>query len=143
MQDATDLEIFMVVLFEALPGIFICAFMAILFLQSGLDKALHYQSNKAYFQEHFNNSPLSKSVHLLMPVITVMELSAGFLSALGVFQLFFHAGRLVAYIGLAFAAISLLCLFLGQRIAKDYAGAAVLVPYFLVAVAGMLVLHGR
>jgi hypothetical protein len=33
---------------------------------------------------------------------------------------------------------ALLCLFLGQRIAKDYPGAAALVPYILVVIAGLI-----
>ena len=38
------------------------------------------------------------------------------------------------------SAISLIALFFGQRMAKDYAGAAVLVPYFLLALSAIYLL---
>ena len=37
----------------------------------------------------------------------------------------------VAYYGAIVSAFAILALFFGQRIAKEYAGAAILVPYFL------------
>jgi diacylglycerol kinase len=38
------------------------------------------------------------------------------------------------------AAIAVVALFLGQRMAKDYAGAAVLVPYFLLTLVAIYLL---
>jgi hypothetical protein len=46
----------------------------------------------------------------------------------------------VAFYGAVVAAVTLTALFFGQRMAKDYAGAAVLVPYFLLALAGIYLL---
>ena len=40
--------------------------------------------------------------------------------------------------GLLVAALNFLALFFGQRIAKDYEGAAVLVNYFILNVLGLL-----
>ncbi|PYK57407.1 MAG: DoxX family protein, partial [Verrucomicrobia bacterium] len=37
----------------------------------------------------------------------------------------------VSFCGAIISALSILGLFFGQRMAKDYAGAAILVPYFL------------
>jgi hypothetical protein len=39
----------------------------------------------------------------------------------------------IAFYGAVISAVAILALFFGQRMAKDYAGAAVLVPYFLLA----------
>jgi hypothetical protein len=33
-------------------------------------------------------------------------------------------------------------LFFGQRMAKDYAGAAALVPYFILSIGAILLFHG-
>lgn len=129
-------------LFSLLPQIFVSAFMAVLFLQSGLDKALDYRGNLEYFRDHFKNSPLAKMVGLMMPVMTVLEVTAGAVSALGCLLLMLGEGPSVAFYGQAVAATALLCLFFGQRVGKDYAGAATLVPYFLVALAGMWLLKG-
>jgi hypothetical protein len=115
------------------------AFMAILFLQSGIDKLLNYKGNLAYFQDHFKNSPLSKTVALLLPTITVLELAAGALSAIGVVGLL-NGTEIWAFWGLLIGAASLICLFFGQRVAKDYGGAVSLTGYFLICLTGLLML---
>ncbi len=115
---------------------FFAAFAAILFLQTGLDKVFHYRGNRAYLQDYFKNSPLAGQVGWMMPVITLLEVAAGVVSAAGAVALFFGRSDW-AWFGQMLAATSLLGLFFGQRLAKDYAGAATLVPYFLAAALGM------
>ena len=51
-------------------------------------------------------------------------------------------GTRVALWGAALSGLSFLALFFGQRMAKDYAGAAGLVPYFLVSLVALLSLRG-
>ncbi len=125
--------------FEILSAL-ISAFMAILFLQSGLDKVFDYQGNLSWLKEHFSKSILAGSVPVMLPLITLMECAAGLLSAAGTIQLLYSKDEHLAWLGLFFSALSLLMLFFGQRIAKDYAGAAVLVPYFILACFGLLLL---
>ena len=48
------------------------------------------------------------------------------------------AGSGLAIAGVELALLSLLCLFFGQRLAKDYPGAAVLAAYFAVAILGLV-----
>ncbi|MCY7349931.1 MAG: DoxX family protein [Cytophagaceae bacterium] len=132
-------------LFLGFPAIlwaklFASAFTGILFTQSGLDKVFDYRGNLDYFRDHFKKSPLAPTVGLLMPVITFLETAAGLTSLVGVVLLLLGGNQLVAFVGLWLGAVALLGLFMGQRIAKDYAGAATLVPYF-VAVLGGLVLY--
>lgn len=115
------------------------AFMSILFLQSGLDKVFDYKGNLDYFTDHFKNSPLSKTVGLLMPTITILEVSAGIISAIGTISLVFGS-EIWAFVGLMLAGVSLLALFFGQRVAKDYGGASVLSGYFILVVVGLLIL---
>ena len=115
------------------------AFMSILFLQSGLDKVFNYKGNLDYFTDHFKNSPLSKTVGLLMPTITFLEVSAGISSAIGTVSLLLGS-EIWAYAGLMLSGVSLLALFFGQRIAKDYAGAGALTGYFILVVVGLLIL---
>lgn len=114
-------------------------FMAILFLQSGIDKILNFKDNYAYFTEHFKNSPLSNWVGFMTPVITALEVVAGLLCAFGVFTLI-YGNKIWAFWGLMTAAVALLCLFFGQRLAKDYAGAVTLATYFALVVIGLLIL---
>lgn len=120
--------------------VLICLWQAVLFLQSGLDKLLDYSGNAAWLKAHFEQSPLKGTVGVLLPVITLSETAAGLFSAIGVVQLLGGGSGTWAFWGLLFAALSLLALFFGQRVAKDYAGAATLVPYFILVVFGLFLL---
>ena len=113
------------------------ALLAILFLQSGLDKVFNYQGNKEWLTGHFAKSPLKNTVGLLMPVITILEVAAGVFAAIGMVQIMMGGGTQMGLIGAQLSALSILSLFFGQRLAQDYAGAGNLVPYFLVCMAAI------
>ncbi len=107
------------------------AFLAVLFLQSGIDKIVDRRGNLEFLQGHFAKSPLAGTVPLLVTVITVLEIAAGALSAIGCAIIILTRDPAIAFYGAVISALSILGLFFGQRMAKDYAGAAILVPYFL------------
>ncbi len=123
----------------ALARIFVCAFFAVLFLQSGLDKIFDFNGNLAWMQPHFAKSPMKAMVPALLSVMTVVEMSAGAASGVGVVVLMLGRTQW-AVIGLGLSCLALVMLFAGQRIAKDYAGAATLATYFGVAVLGLLIM---
>jgi hypothetical protein len=116
-----------------LMQIFGSAFLAILFLQSGIDKVIDYRSNLEWLQGHFAKSQLAGVVSVLLAAITILEVAAGALSAIGCVILIISRETTLAFYGAVISAVALIALFFGQRMAKDYAGAAVLVPYFLLA----------
>src|SRR2546423_8989052 len=107
------------------------AFLAILFLQSGIDKIVARQGNLQWLSGHFAKSPLAGMASLMFAVLTIIELAAGVLSGIGFFALLFTHNPTIALYGPVISAIAVLWLFFGQRITKEYAGAAVFVPYFL------------
>src|SRR5438552_11240122 len=113
--------------------IFASAFLAILFLQSGIDKVVDRRGNLEWLTGHFAKSPLAGMVPAMVTAITILELTAGFLSAIGCLFILLTRNSTIAFYGSIFAAIAIIALFFGQRMAKDYAGAATLVPYFLLA----------
>jgi len=116
------------------------AFLGILFLQSGIDKIVDRRGNLEFLQGHFAKSPLSGMMPLLVTLITVLELLAGVLSAIGcILNVVMHEPT-VAFYGAVISAFSILALFFGQRMAKDYAGAAVLVSYFLLSLVAIYLL---
>jgi len=117
--------------------IFVSAFLAILFLQSGIDKVVDRRGNLEWLSGHFSRSPLAGFVPLLLATITVIEVAAGVLNAIGCIILILRGQSIVAFYGAVVAALALTALFFGQRMAKDYVGAAVLVPYFLLALAAI------
>ncbi len=118
----------------------VSAFLAVLFLQSGIDKVVDRRGNREYLEQHFAKSPLAGTVGPMFLVITILEVSAGILSGIGCLILLFTHDATVAFLGAVVSALNLIALFFGQRVAKDYAGAAVLVPYFLLALAGIYLL---
>jgi hypothetical protein len=116
------------------------AFLAILFLQSGIDKVIDRRGNLDWLRGHFAKSPLAKMVPIMVALITALEIAAGALSAVGCVMIVAGRGSACAYYGALISAVSILALFFGQRLAKDYAGGAVLVPYFLLTLAAVYVL---
>ena len=123
--------------------ILVSAFLAILFLQSGIDKIVDRRGNLEWLKGHFAKSPLAGIVPAMMTVITILEVTAGALSAIGCVVIIFSRSSTVAFYGAVVSAIAILALFFGQRMAKDYAGAAVLVPYFLLALVAIYLLAQR
>jgi|SRR5215469_3461749 len=116
-----------------LTQIFGSAFLAILFLQSGIDKVIDHRGNLEWLKGHFAKSPLAGVVPVLLAAITILEVAAGALSAIGCIMLIVSRETTIAFYGAVISAVAIVALFFGQRMAKDYAGAAVLVPYFLLA----------
>jgi hypothetical protein len=116
------------------------AFLAILFLQSGIDKIVDRRGNLEWLTGHFAKSPLAGFVPAMVTIITLFEVAAGVLSAVGCLLIFFRRDSTLAFYGAVIAAFSILALFFGQRIAKDYPGAATLVPYFLLTLAAIYLL---
>ncbi len=120
--------------------LFCLALLAILFLQSGLDKVFNYKGNMEWLTGHFSKSPLKGTVGILMPVITILEVAAGILCVIGILTLLISGNTGFGLLGSQLSAISLLSLFFGQRLAQQYEGAATLIPYFLVTIVSIYLL---
>jgi len=116
------------------------AFLAILFLQSGIDKVVDRRGNLEFLRGHFAKSPLAGMVPIMFGVLTIIEVAAGTLSGIGFLALLFAHNPAIAFYGAIVSAVAILCLFFGQRMAKEYAGAAVLVPYFLLTLVAIYLL---
>ena len=123
-----------------LTQIFGSAFLAILFLQSGIDKIIDYRGNLEWLKGHFAKSPLAGIVFILVGAIMILEVTAGALSAIGCLIIIVSRETTLAFYGAITSAVALIGLFFGQRMAKDYAGAAVLVPYFLLTLVAIYLL---
>jgi hypothetical protein len=116
--------------------------LAITFLQSGLDKVIDWKGSLGWLTGHFSKSPLRGVVAPLLLTLTVLEVAAGVLCAAGLVPLLLSGGTRLALWGVGLSGLTFMALFFGQRMAKDYAGAASLVPYFLVCLVGLFVLRG-
>ena len=120
--------------------ILVSLFLAVLFLQSGIDKVIDRRGNIEWLTGHFAKSPLARSVPLLVSAITILEVAAGLLSAVGCIVIIVLHDPIVGFYGALISSVSIVALFFGQRMAKDYAGAGVLVPYFLLTLVAIYIL---
>ena len=122
---------------------FVGAFLAVLFLQSGLDKVFDWSGNKAYVKGYLEKTPMRRFSGFLFFVITMLEVLAGVVSAAGVLSTVLVRETGLGLFGAFLAASSIISLFMGQRLAKDYASAAAMVPYFLTTLVALMLLGQR
>jgi uncharacterized membrane protein YphA (DoxX/SURF4 family) len=118
-------------IFKNLPALLAALLVAILFIQSGLDKVFDWKGNLGWLTGHFSKTFLAPMVPILLATITVMELGAGLLSAAGIVYFLVAGSTVVIFYAAALGSVSIIALFFGQRVAKDYPGAGALVPYFI------------
>jgi hypothetical protein len=114
-----------------LPALLGALLVAILFIQSGLDKVFDWKGNIEWLTGHFSKTFLAGMVPVMVATITVLELATGFLSATGIAYFLVTGATTIIFWAAVIGALSIIGLFFGQRVAKDYPGAAVLVPYFI------------
>ncbi len=115
----------------------ICAFFAVCFGQSGIDKVVDWKGNLGWLNGHFAQSPLRGTVAPLLGFITLLELAAAVLCTVAARLLLFGKAGDIPHWALGLSGATLLMLFTGQRLAKDYPGAATLATYFLLAIFGL------
>lgn len=116
---------------EHLAEIFILIMLAIVFLQSGIDKITDWKGNLGWLKGHFANSPFRNIVPLLLFVLTIFEVVSGLTSVVGAVALLTCGGTFFALLGGILSATTFLMLFFGQRMAKEYPGAQTIVVYLI------------
>ncbi len=106
-------------------------FLAIVFLQSGIDKFANWKGNADWLKGHFGKTIFKNRVPLLLGIIAVLEVISGLLAVVGMSHLLLFNDPLFAWYGAIVSSVSLLFLLLGQRIAQDYEGAKTIVIYLV------------
>src|SRR4051812_5102960 len=91
------------------------ALLAILFLQSGIDKVIDRRGNLEWLSGHFAKSPLARMVPVMVTIITILEIVAGTLSAVGCVIILVRRDSALAFYGAVISAVSIVALFFGQR----------------------------
>ena len=121
--------------------ILIAIFLFIAFFQSGLDKVIDRKGNLDFFKAHFSNSPVIKIIPIMLLILTFLEIIGSLMLGYGVYYAFVNRSTLWIFYGFVVIAITIIILFAGQRIAKDYLGAADLVPYFILIMLGIMSMY--
>ena len=109
-------------------------FFAIVFFQSGIDKVIDRKGNINFFENHFKNTLFHKIYAQALTALMLLELIAASLCAYGSIYSIVYKNTDFIFYGLLVTSFILLSLLLGQRIAKDYAGAADITIYFILCI---------
>jgi hypothetical protein len=134
MNEIFSYENLLINLIQSLIGVFI----SIALIQSSIDKLIDRKGNLEWLSNHFSDTILRNFVPLVLLIITITELFSGLLLLSGAFINILFSNFYLLIIGLFLSAINFILLFFGQRIAKDYAGAAVIVNYFILNILGLI-----
>ena len=121
--------------------ILIAVFISIAFLQSGIDKIIDRTGNIEFFNVHFENTFLKSFTSFLLSILTILELLGSATLVYGIYYSFVMRTTLWIFYGFVVVAMTIIFLFAGQRIAKDYLGAADLVPYFILIMLGIMSMY--
>ena len=121
--------------------IFIAIFLFIAFFQSGLDKVVDRKGNLDFLKAHFSDSPVITIIPIMLLILTFLEIIGSLMLGYGVYYVFANRSTLWIFYGFVVIAITIIILFAGQRIAKDYLGAADLVPYFILIMLGIMSMY--
>lgn len=121
--------------------ILIAIFLCIVFIQSGMDKIIDRKGNLNYFKSHFSDTFLKTIIGSLLSILTALELIGGLMLIYGIYYAFIYRTTLWIFYGFVVLSITIILLLFGQRIAKDYIGAADLVPYFILIILGIMSMY--
>jgi putative oxidoreductase len=124
---------------------FVFLFWAVTFLESAYSKISDVSGNIGYFKSVFEKTFIKDIVVPSFWILTLLELASGLGSLISLVILFIDAKSCVevGLVSIGLSGLTLLMLFAGQRIAKDYAGAAGIVPYIIVCAISMFAVFGR
>ncbi len=115
----------------------------VLFFQSSIDKIINWKDNYTWLQDYFAKTFLNRFTKFNLLVITVLELISALMClfctlSMSIYYLwlddsysFWVANFEIQTLTNILCSITLLFLFTGQRIAKDYLGAVRIIPYFV------------
>ena len=114
--------------------VFVSVFFSIVFFQSGIDKIIDRKGNHEFFKDHFKDTPLDKIVSPALSILAFLEITTAGICLFGFIYSLIYADTVFIFYGIVLAGLVLLMLLFGQRVAKDYIGAADITVYFIVCI---------
>jgi len=126
---------------ENITVLLLLLFLAVTFIQSGVDKLLDWKGNVDWLTSHFSKTFMAKMVPLNLGIILIIEVISGLLCLIGIYQIITKNDSILAFYGVILSCITLLLLLFGQRVAKDYDGARTIVIYFVPAIFALFLLQ--
>lgn len=115
----------------------ILLFILLTFAFSALEKMLDVKGQVVWLKEHMKGTFLVPIMPLLLGVLIVLDIVVSILSILAVYYLLQFQEKTMGLYSCILAAMILLLLLFGQRMAKDFQGAFTIVGYFMVVLFGV------
>lgn len=128
--------------FSLIPLILILLFLSIVFIQSSLDKVLNWKPNLDFTINTLSSKFPKYLVIVSLLSVTFFELVGGLSSFFGIVEICMGSEPLFwSKVGVYSSSLALLILLTGQRISMNYEDAKTIVIYFLVCIAGMMMVN--
>ncbi len=121
--------------------ILILIYIVITFGYSVLEKLLQWKESIDFYKNHFRETTLKNTIPFLLKIVILLEVITIIMCVIGLFVLIVFSNKEFGFYGLILAAITLIGLMFGQRIAKDYAGAMNITVYFILTIIGVFMLQ--
>lgn len=115
----------------------ILLFILLTFAFSAVEKMLDVKGQVVWLKEHMKGTFLVPIMPLLLGVLIVLDIVVSILSILAVYYLLQFQEKTMGLYSCILAAMILLLLLFGQRMAKDFQGAFTIVGYFMVVLFGV------
>lgn len=115
----------------------ILLFILLTFSFSGVEKMVDWKRQLVWLKEHMKDTFLVPIMPLLLGLLIVLDIAVSILCILAVYYLLQFQEKTMGLYSCILAAIILLILLFGQRMAKDFQGAFTIVGYFIVVLFGV------
>lgn len=115
---------------DHIPKLFGLVFLLLTFGYSAFEKGVDFKGQTHWLKAHFSHQFSTRFVQIALTILIILDLLVSALSILGIVQLWCCNNWYFGMIASVWAGVTILCLLLGQRVAKDYQGAANLTVYF-------------
>ena len=126
---------------EFTAQILIIIYILITFAYSALEKVFQWKESIDYYRSHFKDTFMEKLIPPSLILVIFLEIITVVLLTWGIYDLILLNQKQTGFYGLLLAAITLLGLMIGQRIAKDYSGAMLITIYFILTVFGVFLMQ--
>ena len=117
--------------------ILISVFFIITYLFSFFEKVVNWKPTVGYYKNHFKNTFVAHKISNWILLVLLAELIVIVFLIIGFFNFVINQSNYMLKYAFISSAITLLMLHIGQRIAKDYAGATTITVYFIVTILGI------
>jgi hypothetical protein len=122
---------------QNITQILILVYIIVSFGYSAIEKILQHKESIEFYSVHFKKTFLKNYIPSMLNLVIVLELITVITCVSGLYFLLITNEKQIGLYGLILAAITLIGLMIGQRIAQDYSGAMNITIYFILTVFGV------